>query len=50
MITLGGVNISLFLSWFLFEFHVAEVHYARGYFVDAHFLLSSKAENIKCRL
>lgn len=30
MLTLSGVNISLFLSWFLLEFHVTEVHYACG--------------------
>lgn len=45
--TLGGIHFSLFLSGFLFELHVAEVHYASSQLVHAHLLLWSEAQDIE---
>lgn len=45
--TLSGIHISLFLSGFLFELHVAKVHYASSQLVDAHLLLGGEAQDIK---
>lgn len=45
--TLSGIHISLLLSGFLFELHVAEVHYASSQLVHAHLLIMSEAQHIK---
>ena len=48
--TLGGVHFSLLLSGLLLELHVAKVHDAPSQLINAHLLLSAKAQHVKGNL